>query len=257
MLMNKKLSFLVSFTALPAVVLATGCGSSSSAPGAAITNVSVGNLPSASSMAKTNAASAAALFSNRAVSGAASAPLISSFTDDNVDTYFWGGLLNTVTVAGSATSAQKNAFFGNTVDGPGGMGACQMAQGTAESFSNLLQSANSMCYMKGLISGPTGVTVDVGTAATLFDSAATDKIIKVAVSGMQGQSAMNVFFKVYGTNTVTSDVYKADLWMCSGSTPDSVETITVTKSTGLFTDVNKSSQGDWGGSSTLTAYLKQ
>ncbi len=93
------------FFAVPLLsIIATGCGSSSSSSsstgGGAVSSVSIANLPSASSMITTNSSSSNfsprsgepyTIHSVRSVSG--TAPVLSSITNTNVDTYFWNGLL--------------------------------------------------------------------------------------------------------------------------------------------------------------------
>lgn len=268
--MKKYKNFTIPILAPLIGVFASSCGnsgtSSSSTPDA-VSNVSIANLPSAKSMITTNSSAssrAGNLYNSsawRSVSG--TAPILTTLSDSNVDQYFWGGLLTTIINAGSANSAQRNEFWGNTINGAGGMGACQMAQGVGESFSNLISSANTLCYMKGIASGPTGVTIDTGTTATVFDSTTDDKLIKITLTGTGGGGGgggggmpSTVFFKVYGSNTLGgTNIYKADLWMCTaGNSVNQIETITVNKSTGEFSDVSTNSQGDIG-TATLTATL--
>lgn len=264
----QKIAFLSTCSALLAVV--NGCGSGATGTGTGISggNVSIANLPSSSSMIKANSGDATrvggvALAPDlRAVSGLA--PLLTSITDGNVDQYFWNNLISTVGV-GLPNSAQKSAFWGNTIGGPGGMGACQMAQGTGESFSNLISSGNTLCYMKGISKGLAGVTITNGTPDTLFNASTEDKIVKVTLTGTEGLTGGNsegmpqaVYFKIYGSNTMGgSDTYKADIWMCAAnSTVNQIETITLVKSTGAFSDVS-SNLKDAGsvGQSTLTGVL--
>lgn len=252
-------------TCASVLTLAQGCGKSASDSGSgAISDVSIANLPSTSSLIKTNSgdttrsggvALAPVL---RSVSG--TAPILTSLSDDNIDQYFWNNLIATIG-GGTPNSAQKSEFWGNTIGGPGGMGACQMAQGTGESFSNLISSGGTLCYMKGISTGPAGVTIDNGTAATLFSATTEDKVIKITLTGTDGAGGdmpSVVYFKVYGSNTLGgTDTYKADLWMCKADNSiKQIETITVVKSTGAFSDVSTNDEGSGHfGQSTLTATL--
>jgi hypothetical protein len=113
--------------------------------------------------------------------------------------------------------------------------------------------------MKGIGSAASGVTVTGATQSTAFTQGAADKVVKVSVSNMPqdrgNRESMDVFFRIKGTNTVTSNIYKYEMWMCRSGSANSVETLEVNKSTGLMTATQSDSNGGSTGNSTITAYL--
>lgn len=198
-------------------------------------------------------------------------PTILSLTSSNADTYFWNGLVAAINTAGSATVSQRNQFWGQdtSTPGPGGHGACMMAQSVGESLQRMREAASTMCYMKGMVSASSGVTVTGAAQSDAFNQGADDKLVRVDVtnapmdrSSGRPTGSFNVFFKVFGTNSVTSEVYKYDMWMCNSGTAGEIETLTVNKTTGEMTSTRTSSRsGRSGGrptytsSDALTAYL--
>jgi hypothetical protein len=137
-----------------------------------------------------------------------------------------------------------------------------MAQNTGQSFGQMLQNANTMCYMKGIASVSSGVTVTKGgvAASEAFTQGSSDKTVVVHVQNMQngggggggGPTSMDVHFKVFGTNSVTSDVYKAELYFFGNGSVNQSEVVSVTRSSGAFTDTSTGSDH----LSTILAHLK-
>jgi hypothetical protein len=273
----KKINSVYAFFPLFSLI-ATSCGgsstsstSSSTSPSAAVANVSVATLPNVSSMITSNSENSSNLSRSaivRAVSG--TAPLLTAISSDNVDQYFWDGLIAILLALpdGSyANQAQRVQFMGNTVGLGGGMGACQMAQGVGESFSNLISSSGTACYMKGIASVSSGVTVDSGSQADIFKATESDKIVKITLAGMPngggggggggdggGDMPSSVFFKIYSSN---SNTYKADLWMCSAQGGvTQIESIIVDKTSGSYTNTSTQSRDGQNGTYSITASLK-
>lgn len=200
-------------------------------------------------------------------------PVLNGITSTTADTYFWGGLVAEVNSNWtSKTNDQKNAirnqFWGQdtTTPGPGGHGSCMMAQSVAESLARIGESAGTMCYMKG-ISGNSEVVVTGGSTSDAFTQGADDKVVKVNVTNMPGEGSrgaagnMSVFFKIKGTNTVTSSVYAYDMWMCTNGVVSSKETLSVNKTTGEMTSTMGDYRSEGGstntGSMSLTMKLKK
>lgn len=245
-----------------ACIALSGCGKDdAAATTSAVGEVKLSDLPSASSMIKTNSGSSARLSSGRtdsayAVSG--TAPLI-GVLGSNPDQYFWNGLVATINAKSTPYSttisnAEKDQFWGVTTGGPGGSGACYMAQSVGEAFGRMLESGTTLCYMKGISSAAGGITVSAGTQADIFQQTEADKLVKIAVTG---GFTMDVWVKVSGTNSVTSDAYKLQLHFCEGSTVTGAETLEVNKATGVYTSSSSNSESGFIGSSVVTAYLKK
>ncbi len=181
---------------------------------------SLTDIPDAQDMFKTNSAASASLIpALKAVSG--TPPLLTSITPANADTYFWNGAAAAI-AGGTATPDQENAFWGEMNGEPAGEVACRMAQTTGYTMQGILQSATSLCYMKGMpdaidTGGVSDNTLGI-TPSNVFDKLAADKLIKVTTNGQDenmGGGDMNVFITVYGSDTVGSDVYKVQLYTCS------------------------------------------
>jgi len=230
-----------------------GCGDGSGAGSGASGVNSIAKLPDASSML-TSSKSTTSLV-EAAVVG--TPPPLVNITSSNSDQYFWNGIVADISAHGvSATDAQQ--FWGQHAGGAGGEGACRMAQNTAFAFEPILQSGSTFCYMKNMPSATSGVTLTpaLSDPKTLFDQQAADRVVKINVhstaavksaSGHGPSGDMAVFLKVWGSNSVTSDVYKVNFWMCDPikNTATDLQTLTVVRSTGSFTSVESNgSQGN-------------
>lgn len=276
--MKGKNFILFSLFAVTALLLG-GCGKSSGGGGLGDSLSSLSQLPSADKMLTGTGANGSfkksflterldlkflSAINLQTVAG--TPPVLKDITATTADTYFWGGLIAVVNSSwNSKTTNEKNTirnqFWGQdtTTPGPGGQGSCMMGQSVAESLSRIGDAAGTMCYMKGITSGPSGVTVTGSTAAAAFTQEAGDKVVKVAVSGMEEhhRENMDVFFKIYGSNTVTSNIYKYDMWMCRSGAATSKESLTVNKTTGVMTTTMSQSEGGGSiGEMELTMSLK-
>ncbi|MEK6706255.1 MAG: hypothetical protein AABZ06_10745 [Bdellovibrionota bacterium] len=269
MLLKKNyVKYCLSIMAVTALVVASGCAKATDAVSAATAGVDLSDLPNASDMVKTNTSSSnarvdlsqfrigASIGDIFAVSG--TPPILSQINDNNADTYFWNGLVATFNQQNyNPTQSEKQQFWGGADGGPGGGGACYMSQSVAQSFGRMLEAGTSLCYMRNMPTATSGVTLDTAIAAAeLFSQQADDKIVKVAAS-MPGEGTMHVFIKVFGSNTVTSDVYKVRLWFCQNGVSDGSEEVSVNTASGVYSASSEHS-GQWGtGKSTISAYLKQ
>lgn len=202
--------------------IAVGCGSSSSSSGTGAGGTtetskvkSITDLPAISTMVSTGTTSGSvSVAQSVGKTASGTAPLLTSISDDNIDSYFWNGLLAQIKSAGSATEAQRSSYWD-------GEGACRMAQTVGYAFQNILQGGTSLCYMQNAPKAANGVSVVSGDAenSTVFNQGASNKIVKVVVSNQEGMSGdENVFIKVYGTgSTEGTSGYAADLWFCSSA----------------------------------------
>lgn len=272
---NFKVLFVLSLVAVADIVLLTRCGSDSA--GDALSSANLNQIPDTGTMVASTAGaasiSAGSAFKGFSGYGIGLNAAVVVGTPSNVvdilgsatkvDTNFFNGLVATIKDAGSATTTQANQFFGQVVGGPGGQGACQMAQSVAEIVGRT--NGNTMCYMKGIASVPTGVTITGATQGDVFTQGANDKHVRINISNMPAHSRggdgapSSVHMIVSGSNAVGGSLYKVLVFMCgsNGSVQNS-ETITVDKSKGLFTDAQIGANGGSGTfGSTVTASLKQ
>lgn len=207
---------------------AAGCGGGGSSGGTSGTTSSsadsLSDLPSTSTLVKGGGTSTnlSAKSVSKAVTG--TPPLLKDINSSNVDTYFWNGLIATLTntSVGSITQAQRDAFWE-------GEGICRMAQAVGYAFQHISEGGASLCYMQNAPSAANGVSITSGdtTAAKIFDQTTTSKVIKVSVSSFSVSSSTSkasssgpeeIFIKVYGTGTTEGSAgYAADLWFCSSS----------------------------------------
>jgi hypothetical protein len=243
-----------------------GCGGSSGS--ASVSSLS--QLPDPASMVSTSTSSTG--LSRAVVSG--TAPLITDL-HSNADQYFWNGILaskltsaNFSALSSSDKSLYASEFWGGDFahDGPSGQGGCSMAQNTAQVFGRLLESSGSSCYMKNFPSAATGITITptpAGGNENLFAQAASDFIVKVNVTndsedGNESKSNTTVYIRVFGTDTVGSDVYKVRLHFCNdGATQaNGSESFEVNRSTLAFTSTSKHNETNGTFSSDVSAFLK-
>lgn len=133
-----------------AIFFLAGCGDSGSSGGTSGTSGSTAavgsmdDLPDVSTLVSTSASgSLSALSAKDAVSG--TAPLLKDINASNINTYFWDGLITTLTgtAVGAITQSQAESFWK-------GEGSCRMAQAVGHSFQNILQGgtrASVTCRM--------------------------------------------------------------------------------------------------------------
>ncbi len=242
------------------VGLLAGCGGGVSGTVAAegvsssATATKLSQLPSFNTLTQTSTSSNLAVGKSLAKTVSGTPPLLNTISADNVDTYFWNGLLATLKNASTVTTDQEAAFWQ-------GSGACWMAQSVGYSFQDVLSAGTALCYMKNAPSLASGVTVTGSTAAEMFTTAAATKTIKVTASSVpsdDGKSTKeeNIFIKVYGSSTAEGSAgYAADLWFCNAGSVQGYQKIRIDASNVLTsTDVDVGSDGSFVG--LVTATLK-
>jgi hypothetical protein len=253
--------FMIRSFSFSILAVLSGCNSSeNSAPSLSSALTGLDKLPSVTKIVGTNSSSA--VFNSRALRGNAlfevsgTAPLFSTLKD-NADTVFWNGMMSTINTRGSATNDEKAQFWGGQDGQVGGMAACQLSRTVGEAIGHLSQAATSGCYMKGITSVASGVTVsgNISQADLFKKDPSADKTIQVNVTNMRQMHAesesMTVFLKVPSA----SSGYAVTLWFCSGSTLTGVEKMSADLSTGLFTQESYNSDQEGKGSSAVSAYL--
>jgi hypothetical protein len=240
-----------------------------------LSSVSLSNMPSVSSALKSSTsasgfsaqtytgtpptlATLGAVDSNGSLTSAAETAIKAAFFKNADGSSLLTTILATNPGGGNyVTSGDRDKFWGQTSAGPGGMGACQMAQGVGEAFGRLLESVTSTCYMKNISqqSFGTGLTQVSGSSSlsTLFTQGASDKWVKVNASS--GQGTQNVFIRTFGTSSVAANTYKVSLHFCQNGTVTGYETYTVDTSAGTFTAAGQRSEGSDVGDFSLTAGL--
>lgn len=257
---------------LAASLIASGCGSSSSS-GLSINGLD--QIPSAKGIVSSSSGSSigrAAVGRNASLqSTSGTPPLLVDLSSSNVDQYFFNGVVSSINdsswtgLSSGAKQDLANNFWGSVEGGPGGNGACFMAQSVGESIGRMLESATSLCYMKN-IPGVSGVTIEPAIeGSALFQQQAADRVVRVNVSGGGGGEGgggggggdQRIFIQVFGTNTVGADVYKVQLNMCDTSgNARGKETIEVNRSTGKMTATGLHDEGEGAGSNSMTGGLR-
>lgn len=202
----------------------------------------------------------------QSVSG--TAPNLKDLTSTNASTYFWNGLVADINANwGGWNATQKdsarNKFWGQdtTTPGPGGHGACMMAQSVGEALSRMLSGTGTLCYMKGIETVENGITVSSGAKTDVFKQGTADKIVKVAVTNMVhdrsgSRTNMDVFFTVKGSDSVGNH-YAYNMYMCNSGSVTSVETFDVNRDDGKLTATSSDANDGNRGQNTVVAYLEK
>ncbi|MBI2336233.1 MAG: hypothetical protein HYU97_05685 [Deltaproteobacteria bacterium] len=216
------------------LMVACGGGSSSSSDSDLSSLNSLSDLPDNSTMVATSSGSSS-VSADIATAVSGTPALFTALTPE--PHFFEDGFLASVAAqSGSVSEADQNEFWV-------GEGKCQTIQGAGQTFALISNMGMTLCMMQGAPS--TGIfTLSSGTLddpLTIFDQQADDRHIKVAgvTEGGQGGS-QDIYFKVYGTNSVANQ-YKFDVWFCSqGETnPRGLESVTVDKTTGAITQTSE------------------
>jgi len=164
----------------------------------------------------------------QAVSG--TAPVIPSVPTLDSSLLFWrAGVISAIN-SGSPSEEQCSEFWGGSQDGQSsGQTACYMLQNVGQSFGNIIQAGTSICYMKsvpstevansGAVSIVAG-SVPGGNIARLFDapSGSRSRTVKLNTPGDSEESSGGMFIRIASRNELDSgsNIYKYDLWDCSG-----------------------------------------
>jgi len=239
----------------------TGCGSNSAAT-LAINGLN--QIPSAKGIVNSSSSAIGRSVRGRSAalqSTSGTPPLLVDLSSSNVDQYFFNGVVAQINGSGwsglstDGKQSLANQFWGSTDGGPGGNGACFMAQSVGESIGRMLESATSLCYMKGIPTASGGVTMTPDLGADLFTQQAADRLVNVTITGGENQPE-DVFIRVYGTSSVGSDVYKVRLHFCSEGAVTGSETIEVNRATGVMSASGKHSDDHGQGSNSMTGGLR-
>lgn len=243
--------------------------------GTSVTLNGLNQLPSASNVVASSSTSAIRnAYGLRALSlqnAVGTPPLLTSFESvSQVDAKFFDGAVAAInspsfsSLSQAGKEALRDKFYGQVEGGPGGQGACMMAQSVGEAIGRMLESDITVCYLKNMPSAE-GVQISpsLEDPSTLFAQQAEDRIVKVNISGYEGEGGGSgedhmpdaVFIQVSGTASVTEDVYRVHLYFCQDGSVTGSETIEVNKANGLYT--TESYENDEGGSggSRMTGYV--
>lgn len=247
-----------------------GCGGS----GGGANVQSLSSLPSTSSLVATSGSANSALL-RAAVSG--TPPAIGSIATADVDDLFFNGLLAQIGNGEglNSNSPECNTFFngGNSDGSAGGSAACHMTQSVGFSFEPIINAGTSACYMKNIPNSATGISITDNsgtgiTAENIFTQGTSDKVILVQPDnepprgeGEEAEPAQNIFIKVIGSDNLSGDIYKVELWFCSRDNPEAnpngYEVIEVNRATGEFNSTNIFSEGNDEGQATISAFLTE
>jgi len=142
-----------------------------------------------------------------------------------------------------------------------GEGRCKTVEGAGQTFALLSNMGVTLCMMRGAPSAGifslTSGTFDNDDPDTIFNQKTADRYIQVA-DVPEGQSTQDIFFKVYGTDSVP-DQYKFDIWFCAeGETsPRGMETVSVNRTTGAITQTSQHQESNFSANSTFSGKIVQ
>ena len=231
----------------------------------------IANLPSVSSALAGHAGGA---LRTEAVTG--TPPLLVGIPGSSIENVFWKPGVVDAIAGGTATPEQCSEFWTGIHDGDsGGMGACNMAESVGYSFSNILESDRSLCYMKRF---PTRANQDAGAievvsgalpggdVSRLFSvpSGSDPRIVKVTVSGDpdggSGGGSKDIFLRVSSAaqNQAAGNFYNVDLWYCKsgpGGAADGFDHITIAQSGHLVSESASDGGGQGAYLSTVEGFL--
>jgi hypothetical protein len=199
-----------------------------------------------------------------------------SVAPNSIKSLFWRDI-NGINVidslnSGSPSADACNEFFAGSSDGQsGGLGACHLAESVGYSYSNIVMSGVSMCFIKNL---PTkandssgGITLNSGTypknnIENLFATpeGSTARLVKVNTFGgsINENAPKTIFVEVpaESTNKQAKKLYSANLWFCDeGNQIVGYDNISISNSL-LFT-VNHSDQNHGFKTVNLTGFLEK
>jgi hypothetical protein len=168
-------------------------------------------------------------------------PTLLDIANGDPTAVFWQPGVVAAIAAGTPTPQQCSDFWAGQTDGASaGLGACRLAQDLAQAFGKVVQSDNSLCYMRNiptpanLASGGFQVVsgdLPDGTVTRLFSVPAdADRVVEVQVTGQDKDE--HVFLRVANAtaNAAAGNLYAVDLWFCPttpGATPNGYEHLTL------------------------------
>ena len=173
---------------------------------------------------------------------------------------FWRPGVVAAIGGGTATPGQCAEFWAGQSDGvSAGLGACRMAEDLAQSFGRIVQSENSLCYMRNV---PTPANVASGGLQVLSGNppggdltrlfsvpAGTDRIVEVRVTGQEKDERVMLRVANAAANRAAGNLYRVDLWFCSttpGTSPNGVEHLTLDTSGHLTAVEGHAEDGETG-----------
>lgn len=198
-------------------------------------------LPSFSAQVQSNRSKSTS--TRRARNQALLPPVLSSIAASPIKDLFWREIngVNVVDAINSSSADQNhcNEFYSGQQDGQsGGLGACHLAESVGYTYSNILQSGTSLCYMKNfpsqknLVAGAITVTsgaLPTGGIQNLFSppSGALDRLVQVVPTGEEDQEGGdedrrskegkgNIFLQVGSQekNKAADNLYSVVIWFC-------------------------------------------
>jgi hypothetical protein len=196
-------------------------------------STSLDDLPSVNALGRSNT-SAKAVLASLAVSG--TPPLLSEISSLGAQNVFWRPSIVSDVATGNPPSANSCQEFDGGGDGESSaFFGCYMAQGVAETFSNILSGAGSLCYMRNM---PSQANLDSGGVQVVAGSLPSGGITKVfeTPSGSAARlvkvalGAEDIFIRVASakTNESKGNQYGVDLFFCQGGSVQGGESTVIT-----------------------------
>lgn len=210
---------------------------------------------------------AAGLVTAAAVVG--SPPTLVEIAAGDPTSIFWEAGLVAAIAAGTPTQNQCNDFWAGQTDGASaGLGACRMAQSLAQSFGKVMQSDNSVCYMRNV---PTQANLDSGGLQVvsgelpsggigrLFSTAGGDggRLVEVQVTGQERDQRVMLRLPGAAENAAAGNLYAVDLYFCPmtpGASPTGYERLTL-GTDGHFVASEAQSEGERSHTSTVDGWV--
>lgn len=152
-------------------------------------------------------------------------PTLAAIAAGDPTQLFWRPGVVAAIAAGSATQQQCNEFWAGGTDGASaGLGACRMAENLGQSFGRILQSENSLCYMRNF---PTPANVRAGGVALVSGTLPghditrlfsvppnADRVVEVQVTGEDRDQRVMLRVANADANAAAGDLYQVDIWFC-------------------------------------------
>lgn len=224
-----------------------GCGSSGETTTSTTTNAAVASLNTLPDFSDLMATSSSSDMSQALVKYAVvgTPPAFSTIGVDDIGLYFFGTSLLDTSLASLTSDADKGDFMDDVFKG---LSKCELMASSARSFSILEQATTSMCYMQrmptsGEIGIVSGITADE-QSAVFENTTASDRLIKIAISGEGEEAGFFPLIKVLGSTNLGSNNYESYLFHCGASGLTGYDHTVVNSSNELaFTSVMNMTQG--------------
>jgi len=195
-------------------------------------------------------------------------PTLVDIANGDPSQIFWRPGVVAAIAGGTATPDQCAEFWAGQSDGASaGLGACRMAEDLAQSFGRIVQSENSLCYMRNV---PTPANVASGGLQVLSGTppggdltrlfsvpATTDRLVEVRVTGQEKDERVMLRVANAAANRAAGNLYRVDIWFCAntpGTSPDGVDHLTLDTS-GHLTAVEGHVEGGEAGLETVSGWV--